>query len=96
VDGVGGLGLAASAAARLRPPMIVKPVDAAGSRGVVFVREPSELVAAIRQARAWSPRGRVIVEEYVTGRHHSVEAFLEDGRAVVMAVSERTLTSSPA
>ena len=69
--------------------------EAAGSRGIALVRETAELVGAIREARAWSPRGRVIVEEFVTGRHFSVEAFLEDGRLAVMAVSERTVTGPP-
>jgi biotin carboxylase len=97
VDGCAGAGteLAARAAARLRPPMIVKPVDAAGSRGVALVRAAGELAGAIRAARAWSPRGRVIVEEFVAGRHCSVEGFLEEGRLAVMAVSERTVTGPP-
>jgi biotin carboxylase len=95
VDGTSEVEVAAKATARLRLPMIVKPVDAAGSRGVVQVQEPGELVGAIREARAWSPRGRVIVEEFVNGRHFSVEAFLEDGRMAVMAVSERTVTGPP-
>ncbi len=95
VDGTREVELAGRAAARLRLPMIVKPVDAAGSRGIALVRETAELVGAIREARAWSPRGRVIVEEFVTGRHFSVEAFLEDGRLAVMAVSERTVTGPP-
>jgi biotin carboxylase len=94
VDGSAEVEVAAKAA-RLRMPVIVKPVDAAGSRGVVFVREEVELVDAVRQAKAWSPGGRVIVEEFVTGQHYSVEAFLEDGRAAVMAVSERTVTGPP-
>jgi biotin carboxylase len=95
VDGTSEVELAGRAAARLRLPMIVKPVDAAGSRGIALVRETAELVGAIREARAWSPRDRVIVEEFVTGRHFSVEAFMEGGRLAVMAVSERTVTGPP-
>ena len=95
VDGTAEAGVAARAATRLRLPLIVKPVDAAGSRGVALVRARGELAGAIRRARSWSPRGRVIVEEFVGGRHCSVEAFLEGGRLAVMAVSERTVTGPP-
>jgi biotin carboxylase len=95
VDGGADAELAARAAAGLRLPMIVKPVDAAGSRGVALVSATGELVGAIREARAWSSRGRVIVEEFVGGRHCSVEAFLEGGRLAVMALSERAVTGPP-
>ena len=79
----------------LRYPLVVKPDDAAGSRGIGCAEQPAELGPAIRRALDWSPRGEVIVEELVEGRHCSVEAFLEEGEAAVLGVSERMVTGRP-
>lgn len=83
------------AALRLRFPTLVKPVDSTGSRGVVPCGEPGGLTAAIRAALEHSPSGRVVVEEYVTGEHLTVEAVVSEGRVVFHAVSARTLTAPP-
>jgi biotin carboxylase len=95
VSGRGGARVAA-AAAGLRFPVVVKPVDGAGSRGISTPDRPDQLGPAILHALDWSPAGRVIVEELVPGRHCSAEVFLEDGQAVVLGISERTVTGPPA
>jgi biotin carboxylase len=94
VHGAGEAGLAVDVG-ELRLPVVVKPNDAAGSRGIGCAAEPAELRQAIRRALDWSPRGEVVVEELIHGRHCSVEAFLQDGQAVVMGVSERIVTGPP-
>ena len=46
-------------------PMIVKPVDSAGSKGVSRVDRPGELEAAIRNALQFTRCGRFILEEFI-------------------------------
>ncbi|MFB7914201.1 ATP-grasp domain-containing protein [Streptomyces sp. NPDC056061] len=85
----------ARAAAELPLPVIVKPSDSSGSKGVQVVADPLALPAALDEARRYSFSGRVIVEEMLLGRHLSAEAFLRDARLGTVAVTERTTTGAP-
>ncbi len=46
-------------------PVIVKPVDSAGSKGVTRVERNDELETAIRYALSYSHNGRFIIEEFI-------------------------------
>ena len=64
-----------------RYPVIVKPVDSAGSKGVSRVDAPEGLSAAYDNAQAHSLCGRVIVEEFIEqqGFASDTESFTVDG-----------------
>ncbi|MFF9400762.1 ATP-grasp domain-containing protein [Streptomyces sp. NPDC014744] len=83
------------AAAELPMPVIVKPSDSSGSKGVQVVADPEALPAALDEARRYSFSGQVIVEEMLLGRHLSAEAFLQGARLGTVAVTERTTTGAP-
>jgi biotin carboxylase len=83
------------AAARMRSPLIVKPADTCGNRGVEAVAGVAELPAAIERSRAFSYGGEVIVEELVQGVHLGCECFVRDGEPVLVAPSERGHTGPP-
>lgn len=46
-------------------PLVVKPTDSSGSKGVSVVRSETELPAALEAARMQSRNGVLIVEEYI-------------------------------
>ena len=52
-------------AEELRYPLIVKPVDCAGSKGVSRVNTPAELDHAIRTALQYTRCGRFILEDFI-------------------------------
>jgi biotin carboxylase len=83
------------ASARMRYPLIVKPVDTSGNRGVEAVTAGRELPAAIERARAFSYGGEVIVEELVQGTHLGCEGFVRDGEPLLVAASERVHSGPP-
>ena len=83
------------AAKRLHYPLVAKPADASGSKGVQTVRSKAELPAAIERSQRFSYGGEVIVEELVEGRHLSAECFLRGGGVAFAAVSERRHTGPP-
>ncbi|WP_426501925.1 ATP-grasp domain-containing protein [Dactylosporangium sp. McL0621] len=85
----------ARAAAGLRYPLVVKPADASGSKGLRCVTDPADLPGAISTARKHSFSGEIVVEEFVSGTHYSVECFARDGRPELTIVTERTLTPMP-
>lgn len=71
----------------LQLPVIVKPVDASGSKGVTKVATPAELISAMRGAVGYSLTRRVIVEELIIPSGYQVcgEGFLQAGRIVFHA-----------
>jgi biotin carboxylase len=83
------------AAAAMTYPVVVKPVDSSGSKGLACVRHPADLRTAIVAAFRHSYRGVVRVEELVVGEHYSVECFARGGRPDFMVVTGRTLTPMP-
>ncbi|MCF0130883.1 MAG: ATP-grasp domain-containing protein, partial [Pseudobutyrivibrio sp.] len=54
-------------------PVIVKPLDRSGSRGITKVERDSELAAAIEAAKSEGFEKKALVEEYATGQEYSVE-----------------------
>ncbi|GAA2818641.1 ATP-grasp domain-containing protein [Kitasatospora sp. CM 4170] len=77
----------------LDAPVIVKPADGSGSRGVTLARSPEEAAEAWRRAAAAG--GAVIAEEFVTGRELSVETLTLDGKHELVAVTEKLTSGAP-
>lgn len=73
--------------AGLHFPVIVKPVDAYSSKGVRKADNLSELEQYYEEARQISRTGGVIVEEFFKGDEISVDAFVLDGKAKILSVT---------
>ena len=58
--------------------VIIKPVDAQGSRGVQLCHSTEELHAKFPEAARWSTTDEVIVERYATGREFVIEGLALD------------------
>ena len=71
----------------LRFPLVVKPVDAYSSKGVRKADDIDELSRYYEEARSLSRSKGVIVEEYFSGEEISVDAFVVDGKAVILSVT---------
>jgi biotin carboxylase len=76
-------------------PLMVKPTDSSGSRGISRADTPSGLWPALDSALEYSRRGVVIIEEFLAGRHFTAEAVIVDGRVAATGVTERRLTDPP-
>lgn len=63
-------------------PIIIKPVDLTGGKGMSTIREMGEAEAAIEKAFSISRAKRIVVEEFIGGSRHGFSAFLVDGRIV--------------
>jgi biotin carboxylase len=60
-------------------PLVIKPVDSRGARGVLRLVAGVDLDWAYRHAEGQSPTGRVMVEEYLRGPQLSTESMLVEG-----------------
>ena len=65
-------------------PVIVKPTDAAGSKGVTRVDRPEDLKAALEYAMEHSISGHIIVEEFIEkdGCSSDTDSMSVDGKLV--------------
>ena len=72
-------------------PVIVKPVDSAGSKGVTRVDDPKDLEAAIAHALEESHNGHFIVEDFLElqGYQSSADCFSVDGELVYADYSDQ-------
>lgn len=82
-----------SAAEEIGLPLILKPVHGSGSRGVASVWEQGDLAAAFESAHLFSER--VLVEEFVEGRHIDVNGLFIDGRFVPGGTLDRFFCETP-
>ncbi len=79
----------------LKFPLIVKPIDRSGSRGITKVSSLDELKAAIELAKNVSFLDIVLVEEYIGGIEYSIESISQNGNHQVLQVTEKFTTGSP-
>lgn len=72
-------------------PVIVKPVDSAGSKGVTRVDNPKDLEAAIAHALDESHNGHFIIEDFLElqGYQSSADCFSIDGELVYADYSDQ-------
>lgn len=66
----------------LKYPLLVKPSDSSGGRGVTKVMDLSELLAATEKARQSSRCEEIVLEEFVDGALHSHSAFIQNREIV--------------
>jgi biotin carboxylase len=70
-------------------PLVVKPVDSRGARGVQILGGETDLAAAFEIARAASPTERVMVEAFVPGPQLSTESVILGDEVVTLGCSDR-------
>ncbi len=76
-------------------PVIVKPVDRSGSRGVSLVMNRDELKEAVDRARKNGFLKDILVEEFAKGKEFSVECISYRGKHTLLAITEKYTTEAP-
>lgn len=76
-------------------PVIVKPTDRSGSRGITLVKEEGQLKEAVASAIDNSFEKRAIVEEYIEGNEYSCECISYQGKHKFLAITKKFTTGSP-
>ena len=76
-------------------PVIVKPRDNSGSRGVKLCRSKEELKASMNEALEVSKLDTVLVEEFIEGPEFSIEGLHHDGKSAVIQFTEKKTTEFP-
>jgi len=76
-------------------PVVVKPVDNMGSRGIKKVENCNQLGNAVTEALRYSRSGRVIIEEYLDGPEFSIDAIIYKGEITVCGIADRHIYYPP-
>jgi len=76
-------------------PVIVKPRDNSGSRGVKLCCDKNELQVSIDEALENSKLDTVLVEEFIEGPEYSIESLHHDGKSEVIQFTEKKTTEFP-
>ena len=74
-------------------PLIVKPLDSSGSKGIYIVETLEQLNEKIKQASKYSTDNQVIVEEYYNADEIQGLGWVHDGKVHVMYIGDRELVS---
>lgn len=79
----------------LKYPVIIKPTDRSGSRGIYKVDFAKDINDAILCARNESFERKALVEEFIDGKEYSVEYISYQGKHYFLAVTEKYTTGAP-
>ncbi len=70
-------------------PLVIKPADNNGSKGIIKTYDIADFDAAIAEARKFTLSGDLLVEEFKEGEEYSIEAFIkENGEPIIIFASK--------
>lgn len=76
-------------------PVIVKPTDRSGSRGIFKVEEFAMLSAAVKAAMDQGFEKKALIEEFARGQEYSVEFISYQGQHHFLAMTHKYTTGAP-
>ena len=79
----------------LQYPVIVKPTDRSGSRGITKLLTAEGLEEAIEIAKNQGFEKKALVEEFATGQEYSVECISYKGQHYFLAMTKKYTTGAP-
>jgi len=88
-------GEAKTAALELGLPVVCKPVDNMGARGVRKIEKIDDLQSAYENASANSRVNAVVVEEYMEGPELSVDTLVYNGDVYLLTIADRHIEREP-
>ncbi|MGI9316598.1 MAG: ATP-grasp domain-containing protein [bacterium] len=81
----------------LRFPLVVKPIDSQGQRGITIAESQSELSKSALYAWDESSSDSIIIQEFVHGPEMTISAWVSDKNPQIMLITDRvTYNRSPA
>lgn len=79
----------------LRFPIIVKPADRSGSRGITKLESAEKFDEAVKRAADESFSGVVLAEEFFQGNEYSVEYISWQGKHHFLSITEKFTSGAP-
>ncbi len=76
-------------------PVIFKPQESSGSRGVILVKKLEDSENAYEYTKNFSKTGKILIEEYLEGPEVSVEVICENGMVHILTITDKLTTGAP-
>ena len=70
-------------------PLVMKPVDSCGARGVLRLTPEVDMAWAFKVSRSYSPTSRIMLERFLPGPQVSTESIVIEGKAYTPGFSDR-------
>ncbi|MEG2881749.1 MAG: ATP-grasp domain-containing protein [Christensenella sp.] len=80
---------------KLQFPLIIKPTDRSGSRGITKVERLSEAREAAYTAIEYSFEKKAIAEEMISGAEYSCECISQNGKHHILSFTKKETTGEP-
>jgi len=78
----------------MRFPVVAKPIDTGGSKGVRKAANPAELQLAVDEAFKVTRSAQILVEEFLEGEEVSADCLVQDGEPHVLVLRKRYVQRS--
>lgn len=76
----------------LNYPLVIKPVDSQGQRGIFVIKDAEQLSRAgdlFEVSKKYSPSGTVIFEEFYRGDEITVNCWVKNGQTYILMITDR-------
>lgn len=73
----------------MKYPVVVKPVDNSGSKGIMVCYDKNDLMIGCRKAMCYSKRGKFIIEKFIDAIEVNAEYHLNDGEITLETIMEK-------
>ncbi len=80
---------------RLGLPLVIKPADNMGARGVKLLESADEVDEAFTEARFASVSGMIIIEQFMEGPELSIDALVWDDHVEITGIADRIIEGAP-
>lgn len=76
-------------------PVIVKPVDLTGGKGISIAHNEHEVIDAIQLAFKATKNKRIVIEEFIEGTRHGFSTFLLNGKVAFYFIDDEYYYKNP-
>lgn len=80
---------------RLKPPLVLKPVDSQGQRGIFKLENPSLVRDYIDKTLTFSREETALLEEYYPSKEITVSGWVIKGKTYILTITDRVTIDSP-
>lgn len=79
----------------LNYPLILKPRDNSGSRGVIYCKNKNDAENAIHEVKQHTKTDTILAEEYIDGKEFSIECLHSNNSTHIIQITEKLTTPLP-
>ncbi len=80
---------------KFKLPVIIKPLDSSGSRGVIFCNSINDVYKAYDETKKYTLLENILIEEYLEGNEISVESVTFNGKTKIIQITDKITTRPP-